>query len=144
VRLSARAHVLYKSVNECCACCCCCCLPNRVFCCSVFVNIYAPTRTPERKDLQTPFKKRERERGREDQRERDAANKRAKMAFCGRPVKNRERETTPAQKKNTERVLEMASFAEAPAGDVAKGTSSPSFFRSLFSCVCVCVCDTIY
>jgi len=137
VRLSARAHVLYKSVIECCACCSCC-LPNRVFCCSVFVNIYAPTRDREKRSP-NPQPKKERERGREDQRERDAANKRAPTAFCGRPVKNRERETTPAQKKNTERVLEMASFAEAPAGDVAKGTSSPSFFLSLFSCVCVCV-----
>ena len=72
----------------------------------------------------------------EDQRERDAANSEPPRLFV---AAQKSRETTPAQKKNTERVLEMASFAEAPAGDVAKGTSSPSFFLSLFSCVCVCV-----
>ena len=126
----ARAHVLYKSVNECCRC-----LPNCVF--SVVVVLFLTfTPPPEGKDLQTP-KKREREG--EKTRERDAAPKRADFLW---PPKI-ERETTPRTKKKTQRV-EMARFAEAPAGDVAKGTSSPSFFLSLFPCVCVCVCVILF
>jgi len=99
--------------------------------------LHLRAQTPERKDLQTPNQKK-REREGEKTRERETPPTASQWLFVAAD-KNRERETTPAQKKNTERVLEMASFAEAPAGDVAKGTSSPSFFLSLFSRVCVCV-----
>jgi len=94
----------------------------RVVCCAelcVFVLVFFEI---------SKTKKRERE----ETRRRPDTTERRRQAFCG-PVREK-----PHKKKR----VEMASFAEAPAGDVAKGTLSPSFFLSLFSLVCEC--DNIY
>jgi hypothetical protein len=88
-------------------------VPNCVF----LLEIISKTKTKPKKERE------KRDQRRPQQRD-------APKLLCGR------------EKPHKKKTKEMASFAEAPAGDVAKGTLSPSFFLSLFSLVCEC--DNIY